>query len=112
LSLARYTVLVDGLRLRQAVGGLSDEDLNAVNALLAPLANPASVPTARTVTMPGMTSETTGSAATPPLMVPSINSTAEPSSSSSMAAPKRSASSRRAPASRQRPQPEPTKALP
>jgi len=111
LSLARYTVLVDGLRLRQAVGGLSDEDLNAVNALLAPLANPAPVPTARTVPMPGMTSETMGSAATP-LMVPSINSTAEPSSSSSMAAPKRSASSRRAPASRQRPQPEPTKALP
>ncbi len=36
LALARYTVLVDGLRLRQAVGGLSDTDLVAVNTLLVP----------------------------------------------------------------------------
>jgi outer membrane protein len=35
LALARYTVLVDGLRLRQSVGGLDENDLTAVNGLLA-----------------------------------------------------------------------------
>ncbi len=36
LAKARYDVLVGGLRLRQASGTLQPDDLNAVNALLAP----------------------------------------------------------------------------
>jgi outer membrane protein len=36
LAKARYDVLVGGLRLRQANGTLKAEDLNAINALLAP----------------------------------------------------------------------------
>ena len=35
LARARYDVLVNGLRLRQASGQLRPEDINAVNALLA-----------------------------------------------------------------------------
>ena len=34
--LARYDVLVGGLKLRQATGVLKDEDLLAINALLVP----------------------------------------------------------------------------
>jgi len=34
LDAARYAVLLDGLRLRQAAGTLSDADLQAVDALL------------------------------------------------------------------------------
>jgi len=40
LALARYTVLVDGLRLRQAVGSLNEDDLGAVNTLLGPPVQP------------------------------------------------------------------------
>jgi len=36
LARARYDVIVNGLRLRQAAGELRPEDVNAVNALLAP----------------------------------------------------------------------------
>jgi outer membrane protein len=36
LARARYDVLVGGLRLRQASGTLSPQDLQAINALLAP----------------------------------------------------------------------------
>ena len=35
LAVARYNVLVGGLKLRQAAGTLKPEDLDAVNALLA-----------------------------------------------------------------------------
>jgi outer membrane protein len=36
LARSRYDVLVNGLRLRQAAGELRPDDINAVNALLAP----------------------------------------------------------------------------
>ena len=36
LARARYDVVVNGLRLRQAAGELRPEDVDAVNALLAP----------------------------------------------------------------------------
>ena len=36
LARSRYDVIVNGLRLRQAAGELRPDDINAVNALLAP----------------------------------------------------------------------------
>ncbi len=36
LARSRYDVVVNGLRLRQAAGELRPDDVNAVNALLAP----------------------------------------------------------------------------
>lgn len=44
LAKARYDVLVGGLRLRQANGTLKSEDLQGVNALLAPAPAPAPAP--------------------------------------------------------------------
>jgi outer membrane protein len=74
LALARYTVLVDGLRLRQSVGGLDENDLSSVNALLTALA-PAEE-TAGTVAGKSASTSTTPSAAPPaataPVTVPSV----------------------------------------
>jgi len=46
LAKARYDVLVGGLKLRQANGSLKNDDLQGVNALLAPPAQPATTPAA------------------------------------------------------------------
>jgi outer membrane protein len=45
LAKARYDVLVGGLKLRQASGTLKSEDLQGVNALLAPVAPATTAPT-------------------------------------------------------------------
>lgn len=74
LALARYTVLVDGLRLRQSVGGLDDNDLTAVNGLLsasASASDSAGTPTARSAAT--STTPAAGTpAATAPVTVPSV----------------------------------------
>ncbi len=74
LALARYTVLVDGLRLRQSVGGLDENDLSSVNALLTALAPAAEA--AGTVAGKSASTSTTPSAAAPaataPVTVPSV----------------------------------------
>lgn len=74
LALARYTVLVDGLRLRQAVGGLGDTDLMAVNTLLMPFS-----PTADAAAggpagdgLPILSGSSATPAATGPISTPSV----------------------------------------
>ena len=46
LAKARYDVLVGGLKLRQASGTLKSEDLQGVNALLAPATPATTAPVA------------------------------------------------------------------
>jgi outer membrane protein len=74
LALARYTVLVDGLRLRQSVGGLDENDLSSINALLTAFLPAAEA--AGTVTGKSTSTSTTPSAAPPaataPVSVPSV----------------------------------------
>ena len=85
LALARYTVLVDGLRLRQSVGGLDEKDLTAVNGLLAAF-SPATeaAGTVAGSTAPTSTSASPGTAAaTAPVTVPSVTTMSPPPSDSS-----------------------------
>jgi len=74
LALARYTVLVDGLRLRQSVGGLDENDLSSINALLTAFLPAAEA--AGTVTGKSTSTSTSPSAAPPaataPVSVPSV----------------------------------------
>jgi outer membrane protein len=74
LALARYTVLVDGLRLRQAVGGLSDTDLVAVNTLLVPFSPTADAAASGTAGdgLPILSGSSATSAATGPISTPSV----------------------------------------
>jgi outer membrane protein len=72
LALARYTVLVDGLRLRQTVGGLDDNDLTAVNGLLAAFSPAASATTTVAGPSAATSSTTAPPAATTPVSVPSV----------------------------------------
>jgi outer membrane protein len=74
LALARYTVLVDGLRLRQSVGGLDENDLSSINALLTAILPAAEA--AGTVTGKSTSISTSPSAAPPaataPVAAPSV----------------------------------------
>jgi outer membrane protein len=74
LALARYTVLVDGLRLRQSVGGLDENDLSSVNTLLTAFSPAAEA--AGTVAGKSTSASTSASTATPaataPVIVPSV----------------------------------------
>ena len=74
LALARYTVLVDGLRLRQAVGGLGDTDLMAVNTLLIPFSPTADAAASGTAGdgLPILSGSSATSAATGPISTPSV----------------------------------------
>jgi len=78
LALARYTVLVDGLRLRQSVGGLDENDLTAVNGLLvafSPTTDAAGTVAGSSATTSSQTSNTPYSAtpaATAPVTAPSV----------------------------------------
>jgi outer membrane protein len=77
LALARYTVLVDGLRLRQSVGGLDENDLTAVNGLLAAFSaapdSAGAFPGSSTATSTSSTSPSTATpAATAPVTPPSV----------------------------------------
>jgi len=74
LALARYTVLVDGLRLRQAVGGLGDTDLMAVNTLLVPFSPTADAAASGTAGdgLPILSGSSATSAATGPISTPSV----------------------------------------
>jgi len=68
LALARYTVLVDGLRLRQSVGGLDENDLTAVNGLLAAFS--ATTDTAASFAGSSTAASTSASTATPAATAP------------------------------------------
>ena len=74
LALARYTVLVDGLRLRQAVGGLSDTDLVAVNTLLVPFSPTADAAGSGTASdgLSILSGSSAPPAATSPISTPSV----------------------------------------
>jgi outer membrane protein len=78
LALARYTVLVDGLRLRQSVGGLDENDLSSVNALLTsvlPAAEAAGTVAGKSPSASNSASSSASAAppaATAPVSVPSV----------------------------------------